>query len=412
MLTINGFPNNGYTTNDMVFKKPPQSNIISTTTSSGHKASALVDSSTLWPAGSSGTIVIRFTEDSGAWSYVGTDSNGTGQYPSMEYGFLDPPLEPFQWYTKHPTMVNATVLTMYTPDEYSHRNGCSGTVCSPRFKPGAVILHEFLHSLGALHEHQNTKSEPLNLNTGNIYAYYCNGNQNPPNPSECRSDADFNVLSTMVCRNTTTGQYTQECTSLSNYDPDSIMLYALYDQWFNNYGSPNFVNPTKMNFTLSESDKAWLKQVYPITRPVDQWPTISVSFLNGEPWKQAWVQKVVTEELAPHVGIRYLWPNMPEKNPSGLPPAATTVTDVKDMQGTVTIDDDGEVVFVTSSPRVTTGSTHGSTTVGSDGHVYMFGMRIELFIGICILGSMFLITCFVYFIKGLQDVIKSHKKAP
>jgi hypothetical protein len=75
------------------------------------------------------------------------------------------------------------------------------------------------------------------------------------------------------------------------------MLYYLPDNWV--IGP----NPTYPNFTLSNTDKEWLMIQYPLDR--ENMPVIEVSFtdMDAPRWKEAWVAKVVEEELSPYVGV-------------------------------------------------------------------------------------------------------------
>lgn len=313
-LTINGMPDNGYTLNDAKYPRGtfPQNTLVQMGFNSrGVPLSALVDLQTIWPQGSSGTIIIDFDQSiSGAYSVVGKLSNGIN--PSMAYGFLDPPLNDF-------TSLDGTKFPLRL-FEKEHRNGCffGSTNCFTDYKPGAVILHEFMHALGGAHEHQNSKNNPLKLDIGSIYSTYCDGvcdgpTRDPPELSECRQEADFNVLSNFTCFNpdalTQDDFFAAECFSHSEYDPDSILLYKLYDCWM----APGFKNPTKFNFRLSESDRGWLNEFYPTTSTNK--PKLQVFFRNGQDWQKAWVQKVITNHLALHVGIDFIWPGMSIKQP-------------------------------------------------------------------------------------------------
>ncbi len=305
ILTINGMPSNGYTMNDTRYPQgtfPQQS--LWQGNFKGQPVSALVDTATIWQAGTENygiknTIKIEFDpNESGAWSYVGLLSSRKN--PSMTYGFLDPPLTDFTW--------NGKVYPL-SEFKYLHRNGCNGpNYCDSNFKPGAVVLHEFMHALGGSHEHQNAQNSPLHLNTEGVYESYC-GVPDPPEMAKCRQTADFNVLSQYTCFNPETEHSDTECYSYTDFDPDSILLYPMYDQWI----AEGYSNPTKNNFRLSASDIAWLQDYYPIN--ATEMPIIEVTFNNGKEWEHAWVQKIVTEYLAPYVGVNFVWPGMPLKNP-------------------------------------------------------------------------------------------------
>lgn len=312
-LLINGVPTNGYTLNDVVYPSGTVSQqSLWKGSSKGKPVSALVDTATIWKPGTEtygtkNSIKIEFDSQlDGAWSLVGFLSS-LGN-PSMAFGFVDPPLEDFTW-----NDVNYP-LSLY---KYLHRNGCfTGLECVSNFKPGAVILHEFMHALGGSHEHQNAQENPLMLNVGAVYETYC-GVPNPPEYAECKKSADFNVLSQYTCFNVKTNSNDAECYSYTDYDPDSILLYKIFDSWM----AEGYKNPTKNNFRLSDSDKAWLKDFYPLN--AKDKPIIEVTFNNGKEWEKAWVQKIVTEELAPYVGVQFVWPGMPLENPKVQSPTQT-----------------------------------------------------------------------------------------
>ena len=110
----------------------------------------------------------------GSWSYIGTDALLiVGDQPTMNYG----------WFTAD------------TSDEEYHR----------------VVLHEFGHAIGFIHEHQNPE-QGINWNVQAVYDYY----MGPPN-NWSKSQTDFNLLQ----------KYNQEMLELTVFDPESIMLYPV-----------------------------------------------------------------------------------------------------------------------------------------------------------------------------------------
>jgi hypothetical protein len=146
-----------------------------------------------------------------------------------------------------------------------------------------------------LHEHQNNlfKSNSIKLNKEAVIRYY-------QNIGMTAEDAKANVLTRYDCGSSS-------CDYIgSEFDPLSIMLYALPDDWVEGK------NPTKPNFTLSSLDKQWLSKVYP-SKPKESYPQITITFVDPNKrdlqWKQAWVAKCVIENLLPlvYVGMRFVF---------------------------------------------------------------------------------------------------------
>jgi len=149
-------------------------------------------------------IRISFQER-GSWSYLGTqclDARDPDQ-PTMNFGWLTP--------------------------------------LSPAEEVERVVLHEFGHALGCVHEHQNP-ANGIAWNKPAIYAYYAG----PPHHwSREKVDANFFEL------------YAQDLTEHSNFDPKSIMLYPIPSA-FTTDGTE-----VGLNQTLSEADKAFIRKLYP-----------------------------------------------------------------------------------------------------------------------------------------------------
>ena len=141
-----------------------------------------------------------------SWSYIGADA-------------LDPSLA-----RDEPTM-NFGWLTPNTSDDECSR----------------VVLHEFGHALGLLHEHQSPVAE-IPWNREAVYAFYAG----PPNYWP-RTEVDRNIFE----------RYRHAQTSYSAFDPESIMLYPipadLTDGIFN----------VGWNRTLSSSDRSFIRTLYP-----------------------------------------------------------------------------------------------------------------------------------------------------
>jgi hypothetical protein len=143
-------------------------------------------------------IRVTFDPDDGAWSYVGTDSLGI-------------PL-------------HAATLNLGWLDE-------------------GVILHEFGHMIGLAHEHQS----PLGGIVWNEAAVL-RDLAGPPNFWD-EATIRHNVLN----------RYTADQINGTEFDSESIMLYAFPDAWTQNMGG------TQDNDTLSDQDKMFVEsaRMYP-----------------------------------------------------------------------------------------------------------------------------------------------------
>ena len=152
----------------------------------------------------SAQIRVSFVADDGSWSYIGTDCLGVAKSePTMNFGWLRDD----------------------TDDAEYER----------------VVVHEFGHALGAIHEHQNPKGG-IQWNLAAVYAYF----SGPPN-NWSKEEVDSNVI----------GKYSVDQLNASKYDPDSIMLYQ-FDGALIKGGKP-----TKFNTRLSTGDKRFIKKQYP-----------------------------------------------------------------------------------------------------------------------------------------------------
>lgn len=143
-------------------------------------------------------------EEQGSWSYLGTVCRriGSGE-PTMNYGWL-------------------------TPD-------------SSDDEVNRVVLHEFGHALGCIHEHQNPAGG-IKWNKPVVYAYY----GGPPN-NWTKEQVDTNLFAL----------YEEELTVHTEFDPHSIMLYPI-DKRFTLDGME-----VDLNTVLSERDKEFIRETYP-----------------------------------------------------------------------------------------------------------------------------------------------------
>ncbi|MCX6854682.1 MAG: M12 family metallopeptidase [Verrucomicrobia bacterium] len=104
-----------------------------------------------------------------------------------------------------------------------------------------VVLHEFGHALGCVHEHQSP-SMKLDWNMDAVYSAF----SGPPN-NWSEEEINLNVLQ----------KYTAKGMSNTIFDPESIMLYQFDDALFNSGSGTN------ENIVLSEMDKEMIGKMYP-----------------------------------------------------------------------------------------------------------------------------------------------------
>ncbi|MET0741673.1 MAG: M12 family metallopeptidase [Candidatus Nanopelagicales bacterium] len=127
----------------------------------------------------SGTADIRisFREKGFSWSTVGTDAlTVPASQPTMNYGWLTP----------------STALREYQ----------------------RVVRHEFGHALGMIHEHQNPDAfGKIPWDKPKVYAYYAQQGWS-------KADVDQNIFEV----------YDEDETNFSDYDPSSIMHYAIPEE--------------------------------------------------------------------------------------------------------------------------------------------------------------------------------------
>lgn len=109
----------------------------------------------------------------------------------------------------------------------------------------AVVLHEFGHALGLIHEHQSpAASIPWNYDA--VYAFYAG----PPN-FWSREEIERNLFA----------RYAVAETNFSEFDPLSIMGYAIPQAFTDGTFAIG------VNRTLSDTDRRHFSQVYPYPAP-------------------------------------------------------------------------------------------------------------------------------------------------
>ncbi len=108
-----------------------------------------------------------------------------------------------------------------------------------------VVVHEFGHALGCIHEHQHPEAG-IPWDREAVYRYY----MGPPN-SWSREEVDHNLFQ----------KYDQTITNFSSYDKDSIMHYPIP----NEFTVGDF--EVGWNTLLSSTDKEFIGTMYPATKP-------------------------------------------------------------------------------------------------------------------------------------------------
>jgi len=159
-------------------------------------------------------VRISFVADSGSWSAVGKDCLLTSYFhknkPTMNFGWLRDD----------------------TDDKEYER----------------VVVHEFGHALGCIHEHQSP-NEHLHWDTAAVYAEF----SGPPN-NWSKADIDSNILE----------KYSPKGITASRFDRKSIMLYQFDASLFTDHKA------TPLNFELSKEDKIMIGQLYPSAKAVKE----------------------------------------------------------------------------------------------------------------------------------------------
>ncbi|KAK3944177.1 hypothetical protein QBC46DRAFT_375581 [Diplogelasinospora grovesii] len=172
----------------------------------------------------SGNADIRVNVDAsgGSWSYVGTGNLVIAQnQPTMNFG----------WLTDNTA-----------EDEFSR-----------------VIIHEFGHALGCIHEHQSPAAN-IPWNREAVYNYY------QVTQGWSRAQVDVNIFQL----------YDRSTTQFSAWDAGSIMLYAIPASLTTNGFS------TGWNRQLSETDKAFIAKTY----PPEGMDIASFNTMEIRPWDQ------------------------------------------------------------------------------------------------------------------------------
>lgn len=157
--------------------------------------------------GTNEDIRIAFKKGMGSWSAVGTDALIEKYFPKEE-----------------PTMNLGWLDENTQEDEWSR-----------------VVLHEFGHALGCVHEH-STPCFERDWNVEKVYDIF----SRPPN-NWSREEIEFNILY----------KYPKNELLATSYDPQSIMLYMFDGELFSDKKGP-----TNNNTALSSKDIEMINRLY------------------------------------------------------------------------------------------------------------------------------------------------------
>lgn len=196
-----------------------------------------------WDASVNDAMVrVSFALPGQAWSFVGTDALEIPiPQPTMNLGWLD----------DDETYNNSEI----------HKN------------TGQVVLHEFGHMLGMIHEHTNPKGNPIIWNRDVVYAELKRTNGWDPDQVDHNMFEKYSDIELCDAAKTITDEVKKEeamqnaCSGTlvngSEYDVHSIMHYWYPSSWI-------LQGPTEIpvNLVLSDKDKEWLTKYYGVVQTI------------------------------------------------------------------------------------------------------------------------------------------------
>lgn len=167
----------------------------------------------LWEAGR--TLRVRFLDgDAFVQRKVAQFAHEWSQHGNILFAFGDDPnteirisfLQPGSW-----SLIGTDALDRRTPREQPTMNYGWLTRATANDEVRRVVLHEFGHALGLVHEHQNPATT-IPWNRDAVYAFY----QGAPN-FWSKEQVDINIFQV----------YDQRFTKYTRFDRKSIMLYPI-----------------------------------------------------------------------------------------------------------------------------------------------------------------------------------------